>query len=122
MTKRFGLDELGSIEVFFEDAWFVQAFSGASRSGRPGSSVATATDDALAVAALSTVPVFLANDGYETTGDWHMDEDRHSAWINVVPSTPEGGSTQPSHTSVDAILDAEVRWERLGVGRQTPRA
>lgn len=123
MTEGFGLMRVGSAEVFFDDSigWCIRVFSAPSRSGQTGTSVSSAADDMLSVATLSTLPTLLAHEGYTTTGNWHVDNDSRTAWIDVVPQNSSQHHDQPSHDSVDAILDAELRWERDGIGRQTPR-
>lgn len=112
-----------SVEVFFDDSfrWCVRTFSGPSRTGIVGARFSTATDDMLGVAALSTVPTLLAHDGYATSGDWHIDEDNRTAWINTAQAGDLHPDGQPGPDSVDAIFDAETRWERFGIGRQTRR-
>lgn len=122
MFERFGLTTAGSVEVFFDPAigWCVRGYSGPARSGYAGESVVTAAGDvSVTVAALNTVPTLLASDSLVTVGDWHVDEETHSVWINV--GSDRENTADPSFESVDGLMDAESRWERLGIGKQTPR-
>ncbi|MFB2582352.1 hypothetical protein ACEXQD_13975 [Herbiconiux sp. P15] len=114
MSDRFGLNEIGSVEIFHEEAvgWSIRAFSGPSRTGKCGSHASFSPDDDghLGVTALLTVSAVLAADNHATAGDWHVDEPGRVIWIDVELATEQSVSNSPSLSSVEAVMDAASHW------------
>jgi hypothetical protein len=121
MTK-FGLDRLASVELSFDEVtgWCIRASGELDGASSHGDRVTTAGDPWLTLAALSTTPTVVASEGYSTTGDWHLNDPEHIAWIAVTPSDSLAADIAPSIESVEALMDAEVKWAASGTGDETP--
>lgn len=121
MTTRFGLEIVGSVEVLHDAdlGWCLRGYAGPERSGESSKELITAADPSLGVVTLLTTPTLVASEGYQVVGDWQLDDDAHTAWVDVAPGDPSAGR-EPRVEVVDAILDAESRWAREGTGRETP--
>ena len=121
VMTRFGLERLGSVEAFHDAdlGWCLRGWAGLGRSGEHSMQSITAADPSLGDVTLLTTPTLLKNEGYRVVGDWHLDGDTHTAWVNVAPGGTSAGKALPIEV-VDGILEAESRWAREGVGREAP--